>query len=542
MKRIVALTVLLVALTTVWAQGPNESGIYYLDANGKKGAALKTALSEIIVNPRNVGYDGLWEAYKKTDTRADGYVRDWYSNATNYCHITDKAGSYQKEGDCYNREHTVPQSWFGDGDIKSDVVHVVPTDGYVNNRRSNYPFGEVKNATYTSKNDYCKLGSCKTDGYSGTVFEPNDEIKGDIARIFFYMITRYESSCGSWGHDVFTSTYPGLTSWTLNMMMRWSRQDPVDAIEIARNNAVYEVQGNRNPYVDYPGLEEYTWGTKMDQTFCYDNYEGGSPVEPDYVYSPTFSPDAGSYENSVTVTLSSNTSGASIYYTTDGSDATTSSTLYESPFTLTETTTVKAIAVKNNQISILSTATYTITSSGQGGEENPVSGTINLNNALFGTSYDGAINNVSDPLSGTVNGVTVTYDKAGGNNLYCNNEQIRLYPNNTLTIRVEEGNITAIEFVSPEPKSGLKASVGDMNGDLEWNGNTKSVVFSFDGSKHIKLSGINVTVSGVTGISPLTTQPSTLISIYYTLDGRRVQGIPTRKGVYIVNGKKILIK
>ena len=280
----------------------------------------------------------------------------------------------------------------------------------------------------------------------------------------------------------------------------------------------------------------------MDQTFCYDNYEGGSPVEPDYVYSPTFSPDAGSYENSVTVTLSSNTSGASIYYTTDGSDATTSSTLYESPFTLTETTTVKAIAVKNNKISILSTATYTITSSGQGGEENPVSGTINLNNALFGTSYDGAINNVSDPLSGTVNGVTVTYDKAGGNNLYCNNEQIRLYPNNTLTIRVEEGNITAIEFVSPEPKSGLKASVGDMNGDLEWNGNTKSVVFSFDGSKHIKLSGINVTVSGVTGISPLTTQPSTLISIYYTLDGRRVQGIPTRKGVYIVNGKKILIK
>lgn len=542
MKRIVALTVLFVALTTVWAQGPNESGIYYLDANGKKGAALKTALSEIIVNPRNVGYDGLWEAYKKTDTRADGYVRDWYSNATNYCHITDKAGSYQKEGDCYNREHTVPQSWFGDGDIKSDVVHVVPTDGYVNNRRSNYPFGEVKNATYTSKNDYCKLGSCKTDGYSGTVFEPNDEIKGDIARIFFYMITRYEGSCGSWGHDVFTSTYPGLTSWTLNMMMRWSRQDPVDAIEIARNNAVYEVQGNRNPYVDYPGLEEYTWGTKMDQTFCYDNYEGGSPVEPDYVYSPTFSPDAGSYENSVTVTLSSNTSGASIYYTTDGSDATTSSTLYESPFTLTETTTVKAIAVKNNQISILSTATYTITSSGQGGEENPVSGKINLNNALFGTSYDGAINNVSDPLSGTVNGVTVTYDKAGGNNLYCNNEQIRLYPNNTLTIRVKEGNIIAIEFVSPEPKSGLKASVGDMNGDLEWNGNTKSVVFSFDGSKHIKLSGINVTVSGVTGISPLTTQPSTLISIYYTLDGRRVQGIPTRKGVYIVNGKKILIK
>ena len=73
--------------------------------------------------------------------------------------------------------------------MKSDIVHVLPTDCYVNNRRSSYPFGEVGNATYTSNNGYSKLGSCKTSGYSGTVFEPNDEIKGDIARIYFYMVT-----------------------------------------------------------------------------------------------------------------------------------------------------------------------------------------------------------------------------------------------------------------------------------------------------------------------------------------------------------------
>lgn len=535
MKRTLLSFVLTLALGAVWAQGPNGSGTYYKDADGLKGKNLKTALASIIVNPRNVGYDGLYDAYKKTDTRADGYVRDWYSNTTKYRHGVDNKGSYSKEGDMYNREHSVPQSWFGGGGIKSDIVHVLPTDGYVNNRRSNYPFGEVNNVTYQSANGYSKLGSCKTPGYSGTVFEPNDEIKGDIARIYFYMITRYESSCGSWGHDVFTSTYPGLTTWTLDMMMRWSKQDPVDEIEIARNNAVYEVQGNRNPYVDYPGLEEYTWGTKMNQAFSYSDYNG--ETNPDVVYAPTISPNGGTFKNSVEVTISCLTDGASIYYTVDGSNATAAATRYEGAITLTESATINAIAVKDGNTSSQTTATFVITSGG----ETPVDGSINLNNSLFGTSYSGAVNDASEPLSGTVDGVTVTYDKAEGNNLYCSNDQIRLYPKNTLTVSVDEGNITAIEFTSPEPKSGLTANVGTMTGDLVWSGNTKSVVFTFDGSKHIKLSGIKVTVSNASGIATLNLQPSTL-DYYYTLDGQRLSGKPTQKGVYIKNGKKIIIR
>ena len=273
-------SILIVIMTATFleplrAQGPNASGVYYKNAEGLKGKELKSSLATIIVNPRNVGYSGLYESYKKTDTRPDGYVRDWYSITTNYRHGVDNKGNYSKEGDMYNREHIVPQSWFSGSGIKSDLVHVVPTDGYVNNRRDNYPFGEVNVASYQSNGGYCKLGSCKTPGYNGKVFEPNDEIKGDIARIFFYMITRYEGDCGSWGHDVFTTDYPGLTSWTLNMMMRWSKQDPVDEREINRNNAVFEEQGNRNPYVDYPGLEEYTWGDMMDTPFSYDNYNTG---------------------------------------------------------------------------------------------------------------------------------------------------------------------------------------------------------------------------------------------------------------------------
>lgn len=284
-----------------FAQGPNNSGTYYQNANGKKGSALKTALYKIISPHTEIGYtNALLEAYKKTDTRPDGYVRDWYSKTTSFTHIKDKAGNYSKEGDVYNREHLVPQSWFGSGEPKSDLMQVVPTDGYVNNRRSNYPLGEVGSATYTSNGGYCKLGTCKTEGYTGTVFEPGDDVKGDIARIYFYMVTCYENLVSGWDGAtaslVFSGdTYPAFNEWYLNMLMRWSREDPIDDVEIARNIAVYgkdaagkylyednKMQGNRNPFVDYPGLEEYIWGAKKNVAFSYDNYDGTSvtPVDP----------------------------------------------------------------------------------------------------------------------------------------------------------------------------------------------------------------------------------------------------------------------
>ncbi|MBQ7472515.1 MAG: endonuclease [Prevotella sp.] len=285
-----ALSMIIMPLTML-AQGPNKTGTYYKAANGKKGQELKTALWSIIKSPNVTSYKGLIEAYKKTDTRPDGYVRDWYSNTTNYRHGID-TGSYKKEGDSYNKEHSVPQSWFNEASpMKSDVVHVIPTDGYVNNRRGNDPFGEVSNPTYQSNNGYSKLGPCTTSGYSGTVFEPNDEIKGDIARIYFYMVTCYEDRCTSWGNVFANSKYPGLVSWTLNMMLRWSAQDPVDSVENARNNAVQEVQGNRNPFVDYPGLEAYVWGAKTDSLFCYDNYNSGVTPIPDPDPTPDPDPD-----------------------------------------------------------------------------------------------------------------------------------------------------------------------------------------------------------------------------------------------------------
>lgn len=282
-RKVLTLALLFVS-GSLFAQVPSG---YYAKADGKKGATLKTALSEIVsASAKTISYDGLWEAYKTTDLRPDGKIWDMYSNATNYDPDRGHSGNYSKEGDMYNREHSFPKSWFNEGSpMSSDLVHVVPTDGYVNNRRSNYPFGEVASATYQSKGGFSKLGSCDSKiGYSGTVFEPNDEYKGDFARIYFYMVTRYESQVSSWSSPMLAGNkYPAYKDWAIKMLLRWAAEDPVSQKEIDRNNGVYKCQKNRNPFVDFPGLEQYVWGTHKDVPLDVDDYkqpDGTTPGNP----------------------------------------------------------------------------------------------------------------------------------------------------------------------------------------------------------------------------------------------------------------------
>ena len=227
MKRFYFYSFIFLLLTCVALSAQAEDlAKYYSKANNKKAADLKSALYSIIHSHTNIGYDGLLEAYHESDVRADGKLRDWYSNATNFV-IGGPAEnhSYKKEGDGYNREHLVPQSWFGSGEMKSDLVQVVPTDGYVNNRRSNYPLGENTGDTWKSANGYCKLGACTVSGYSGQCFEPNDEMKGDIARVYFYVLACYENLHPNWNggqaSQVFDGKkYPGLKDWALKMFQQ----------------------------------------------------------------------------------------------------------------------------------------------------------------------------------------------------------------------------------------------------------------------------------------------------------------------------------
>jgi endonuclease I len=230
---------------------------YYQSVNTSSGQTLQDSLQKIIVNHKDVGYPGVWKAYYTTDIKPGTTDKIWdmYSNYE-YTVGKDQAGTYKKEGDCYNREHSVPKSWFSDATpMHNDIHHLYPTDGKVNGMRSNYAYGEVGNATYVSGNG-SKLGSSSFAGYSGTVFEPIDEYKGDFARTYFYMSTCYADRCGGWtvgdGSVVFSATYPHLTKYATDLFCKWAAQDPVSQKEIDRNNAVYEVQGNRNPFIDHP--------------------------------------------------------------------------------------------------------------------------------------------------------------------------------------------------------------------------------------------------------------------------------------------------
>ena len=190
---------------------------YYDNATGKTGAALKTALYTIIKGHTVISYDGLINAYKTTDQKPDGTIWDMYSNCT-YTIGTKQCGNYSVECDCYNREHSFPQSWFAKASpMVSDLFHIYPTDGKVNGMRDNYPYGTVTAPTYTSGNG-SKLGPCSFPGYTGKVFEPLDEYKGDLARGYFYMSTRYYSEDATWSTSEVTNK-SDILPWEMNVLL-----------------------------------------------------------------------------------------------------------------------------------------------------------------------------------------------------------------------------------------------------------------------------------------------------------------------------------
>ncbi|MES2286543.1 MAG: endonuclease [Bacteroidota bacterium] len=237
---------------------------YYNSAQGLTGVSLKTALHNIINNHTTVSYASLWTHFQDTDKKSNGKVWDMYSDIPGgtppyvFTFSSDQCGSYNGEADCYNREHTWPQSWFNSASgPTSDLFHVYPTDGYVNNMRGNYPYGDVTTPTWTSQNG-SKLGPSADAGYSQTVFEPIDEYKGDLARNYFYMSTRYQSEDASWSSSGATNKSV-ILPWQVDVLLIWNQQDPVSAKEIDRNNAVYQIQNNRNPFIDNPQWADSIW-------------------------------------------------------------------------------------------------------------------------------------------------------------------------------------------------------------------------------------------------------------------------------------------
>ena len=261
MKHLFSLCFILIGLNLqAQAQAPPS---YYLSAEGKADAALKTQLYSIISSGYETkSYDFLYTIYETSDKTPSGKVWDMYSTC-DWTFGYKECGNYSLVCDCFNREHSIPQSWFNEASpMKSDAFHVYPTDGKVNGIRSSFPFGET-NALPIGGKALGEKGTSSFPGYSGTVFEPVDEYKGDFARTYFYFATRYENIMTTIGGESFSGNkYPALTDWSINLFLKWHRQDPVSQKEIDRNNAVYNHQDNRNPYIDHPELAEYIWGDK----------------------------------------------------------------------------------------------------------------------------------------------------------------------------------------------------------------------------------------------------------------------------------------
>jgi endonuclease I len=244
------------------------SGYYTAAALAGSGNPLKNALRIIITNGHaEVTYANVWNAFYTTDVKPNGKVWDMYSykftgaQPYEFTLGTSQCGTYSAEGDCYNREHTWPQSFFAsDEPMKSDLHQVFATDGFVNGIHADLPYGDVITADKTTANGSKKGSSSSYTGYSGDVFEPIDSFKGDIARAYFYMTTRYGTVGGGWSNWPMANG-ANLTIDAISLLMTWHNLDPVSQKEINRNNEIYKLQGNRNPFVDVPAFADCIWGT-----------------------------------------------------------------------------------------------------------------------------------------------------------------------------------------------------------------------------------------------------------------------------------------
>lgn len=294
-KHLFLLTLLSISLM-MWAEAiPTD---YYKACNGKKDAALKTALSETvkggeryrygsneyhtstqiakkdtvvwgvlyhkgdtICRPGDLEAYGTWQAFPVTDRRPDGSIWDMYSNTRRS--FTNKRGESASNVEI---EHCFPKSWWGtiQNAAWCDLYHLNPSDKQANGNKSNFPPGEVQKGDKFD-NGVFRMDKATSSKYGWCCFEPADCYKGDFARAYFYIATAYEDLV--WA-DVAkeyldNNSYLEFKPWLIEVLLKWHRLDPVSQKELDRADQISSIQHNRNPYIDYPELVEYIWGEKQ---------------------------------------------------------------------------------------------------------------------------------------------------------------------------------------------------------------------------------------------------------------------------------------
>lgn len=265
---------------------------YYDGTAGLTGYALKSKLHDIIA-AKNVNwhYSDLPNLYKQTDLDVY-YDHNTTNNPVNgdyilldiYSEIPAGADAYEytsanlistsgAEGLGYNREHAVPQSTFNSNyPMYSDLHFVIPTDARINQLRNNYPYGVGNSTVHYTFSNSSKIANSAIPNYVYTnrVYEPIDEFKGDIARMLLYFAVRYEDKLPSFNY--FTNINPAIDRSPfdgtaerafdpayISMLLQWHLQDPVSQRETDRNNAIYTIQNNRNPFIDHPQWVNSIW-------------------------------------------------------------------------------------------------------------------------------------------------------------------------------------------------------------------------------------------------------------------------------------------
>lgn len=254
---------LLVFSSSIFAQVP--SGYYYF-AQNKSKAELKTALHKHCAPLRVLDYGSgagfTWEGFYFTDNQNDTVV-DMYSN------IIRTFNGYGSIAGMHI-EHSLPKSWWGAhvNNAYKDLFHLYPSDGVTNSTKNNFPLGEVA-GTPALDNGVSKVGDNGFgSSYAGKCFEPADEYKGDFARSYLYVSTIYEDLAPLWNSPMMNNnTYPVWNTWSRDLFLKWHHQDPVSEKELQRNERVHNIQGNRNPFIDYPTLVSYIWGADTTAVF-----------------------------------------------------------------------------------------------------------------------------------------------------------------------------------------------------------------------------------------------------------------------------------
>ena len=480
---------------------------YYDGVSGKKTpAAILTALQTCISkNYNEISYKGLEPHYLNTDFYADT-LWDMYST----CRFTYDDANTPQQAVCdgWNKEHVCCQSWLGSGPMVSDMFNVYPTDARINNLRSNYPYGVVGSFSGFSKDpDHHGLGKLGPSvSGAGTVYEPDDKYKGDFARTFFYMVARYRDKILNSGNGstMFTSSPTDLTSYSLNFLLEWHRNDPVSQKEVDRNQAVYGEQNNRNPFIDYPELVEYIWGDKQGQTV---DLSSMTPTCESITPTPQTTTKYGVtwMVNGVELYTDSVIAGKKPGKLPDEpqSCSQTSESFYGwaggswegvlpdyLPMDIDEFSNIDYMPVIVFDVTFHAVFAHAEKEQGQG--------------AVTATQDFSTYSRGNAVTQEKVGNVTVVFNKAGAGTATTYYEEVRCYAGSK--IEFSGAQMSMIEFTPGNNDKGnaLTPSTGSMTNDNKWTGNASSVTFTVGGTKGYK--GI--------GAITVTYEDNTVVTVY----------------------------